>query len=229
MISRAYWAMTAAIFMATTVMLATYTPVEPTMGPTQKIFYLHAPAAINMLLACLTVFIASIGYLWRRQWWWDDLAAAAANVAVLLAGVVLLTGMLWGRSVWGAWWVWSPRLTFSLVLMALYGAYLVTRASIASPDRRAGTAAVYGIIAFLDVPLVYLSAKLTSDVHRASLTLAGPMKLTLLLWLLAVTLISAGLIMARFRLNRHGRLARQRAQNLSRTDVTTPLAEGAAA
>ncbi|MHC5001738.1 MAG: cytochrome c biogenesis protein [Planctomycetota bacterium] len=191
-----------AMFAVTLVMLATYTPVESTMGPVQKIFYLHLPIAINTFLACLVVFVASVGYLWQRQLWWDDLAAAAAKVATLYCAIVLLTGMVWGRSAWGLWWTWSPRLTFSLVLFLLYAVYLMIRPSIESPQRRAVVSAVYGIAAFLDVPLVYLSVRLMPDIHPTAIELEPSMRLTLLAWFVPVTLLSAGLIIARYRLNR---------------------------
>ena len=153
-------------------------------------------------MACLLVFIASIGYLWQRDNWWDDLAAASAKVAVLFCSVVLLTGMTWARGAWGQWWTWSPRLTFSLVLWFLYVVYLIVRASVESRQRRAVICAVYAIIAFLDVPLVYLSARLMPDIHPGSVTLAPAMRLTLGIWFIPVTLLAAGLVSMRFGLNR---------------------------
>lgn len=198
----AYWVVTAASFVGAALLVAFATPNERTMGVVQKIFYLHLPAAINTFLACGLVFIASAGYLWQRKTWWDDLAAASAKVAVLLCSIVLLTGMIWGRSAWGTWWTWSPRLTFSLVLWLLYVVYLMVRASIESEQRRAVVSAVYGIVAFLDVPLVYLSAKLLEDIHPSSITLDGSMQLALAAWFLPVTLAAGGLIAARYALNR---------------------------
>jgi heme exporter protein C len=198
----AYWTTTAAATAAAAGLVAWYAPDEATMGPIQKVFYLHLPVAISTFLACLVSFVASIGYLSQRRSWWDDLAAAAARVAVQLCAVVLLTGMIWGRSAWGQWWTWSPRLTFSLVLFLLYVVYLMVRASVESPQRRAVVGAVYAIIAFLDVPLVYLSVRLMPDIHPTSITLAAPMKLTLAAWFVPVLMLSAGLIVVRFRLNR---------------------------
>lgn len=202
MLVRAYWTGTSLTLAAALLMLLKYTPEEATMGAVQKIFYLHLPMAINTFLACLVVFIASIGYLWQRNAWWDDLASAAAKVAVLLCSGVLLTGMIWGKSAWGLWWTWSPRLTFSLMLWLLYVVYLMIRASVESSQRRAVVGAVYGITAFLDVPLVWLSARLMPDIHPASIELAGEMKFTLAVWFVPVTLMAAGLIVTRFMLNR---------------------------
>jgi heme exporter protein C len=204
-----YWLLTLACFAGAIVMVFTYTPIERTMGPVQKIFYLHLPVAINTFLAALIVCVASVGYLWQRRLWWDDLAHAAGKVTVVFCGVVLLTGMIWGKSAWGAWWTWSPRLTFSLALFLLYVVYLVVRLAIESPQRRAVVSAVYGLVAFLDVPLVYLSVKLMPDVHPSSIALEPSMQLTLGLWFIPVTMLMCGLLYARHRLNCRERALRQ--------------------
>jgi heme exporter protein C len=204
---RGFWLGLGVLFVADLALLAVYTPNEEIMGPIQKVFYLHLPVAINTFLACLTAFIASIGYLWQRRAWWDDLAWAAVRVAVQFCGVVLLTGMAWGRLAWGVWWTWSPRLTFSLALFLLYVVYLLVRSSIEGRERRAVIAAVYAIVAFLDVPLVWLSARLMPDIHPGSIELAPAMKLTLAAWFVPVTLLAAGLITLRFVLNRRATIA----------------------
>lgn len=191
---RSYWTATVALFGLALTMLVMYTPTEATMGPIQKIFYLHLPIAISTFLACLVSFIASVGYLAKRRAEWDDLASAAATVGVQLCSVVLLTGSFWARGAWGLWWTWSPRLTFSLVLWLLYVVYLMIRMSIESPERRAIVGAVYCLIAFLDVPLVYLSVRLMPDMHPGSIELAWPMKLTLMAWFAPVLMLTAGLI-----------------------------------
>ena len=196
-----YWLVTFALFALAVGVLVTYTPTEATMGPIQKIFYLHLPVAISTFLACLVCFVGSIAFATTRNLAWDRLAAASARVAVILCSIVLITGMIWGKSAWGQWWTWSPRLTFSLVLWLLYVVYLMIRASFESAQRRAIIGAVYGIIAFLDVPLVYLSVRLMPDIHPASIELAPPMKLTLFAWFVPVLLMTAGLIAARFRLD----------------------------
>jgi len=192
----AYWLLTALAFVVGGAMVAFYAPTESTMGIIQKIFYLHLPSAINTFVAFLVVFIASIGYLIGRKAWWDDLAAAAAKVGVLLCSIVLLTGMMWAKGAWGTWWTWSPRLTFSLLLWLLYVVYLLTRSSVDSRQRKAMISAVYGIVAFLDVPLVYLSARLLPDVHPASVAVAPQMELTLAVCFIPVTLLNIGIIAA---------------------------------
>ncbi len=216
----AYWLMVLVLFAAAAIMLSMYTPTDQiqnqdgsvTDNPIQKIFYVHLPSAINSLLACLVVFVASAGYLWGQRAWWDDLALAGAKVAVLLCSVVLLTGMIWGHYSWfpkGQWWTWSPKLTFSLILWLLYVVYLILRPSIESQRRRALVSAVYGIAAFLDVPLVYLSAKMMPDIHPAALPMSPEMKLTLAVWFVPVTLLTAGLIVEAFNAHRRKSLQRQ--------------------
>lgn len=200
--TRTFWGITLALLVGGLILLVGYTPVETSMGPAQKIFYLHLPAAFSTFLAGSVVFVASIGFLGSRRRVWDDLAHAGAVVTVLFSSVVLLTGMLWARSAWGTWWTWSPRLTFSLVLWLLYVVYLVLRPSIEPPQRGAVISAVYGIVAFLDVPLVYLTVKLLPDIHPSSMELAPGMRHTLFYWFAPVTMLCVGLIAARFHLAR---------------------------
>jgi heme exporter protein C len=225
-LGRAYWATTFALFGVALGLLTFYTPTEATMGPIQKVFYLHLPTAIATFLACFVCFIAAVGYLAGRNPAWDDLGAASARVSVQLCTVVLLTGMIWGRSAWGMWWTWSPRLTFSLVLWLLYVVYLMVRMSIESPERRALVCAVYAIIAFLDVPLVYLSVRLMPDIHPGSIELAPAMKLTLLAWFVPVFMLTGGMIFAKCRLNWADRLAAARRAaeaGVEQTATTGPI------
>jgi heme exporter protein C len=217
-----FWLVTLGALAGVVVMTFAWTPVEKTMGPVQKIFYIHFPVAINTFLACLGCFIASVGYLWQRRQIWDDLAVAFAKVAVLLCSVVLLTGMIWGKHAWGQWWTWSPRLTFSLVLWLLYVVYLMIRPSIESPQRRALVCAVYGIIAFVDVPLVYLSVRLMPDIHPTSVELAPAMRWTVAAWFVPVTMMAIGLVAARFALNRKQDATRQ-AQNAQTSPANTQV------
>lgn len=197
-----FWLITLGSLAAFAAMALFWAPTEASMGDVQRIFYLHLPVAINAFAACAVVFIASVGYLWHRRMWWDSLAHAGAQVAVVMCFVVLLTGSIWGHSAWGQWWAWTPRLTFSLVLFLLYVVYLTIRPSIQSPQRRAVVSAVYGMVAFLDVPLVYFSVKLMPDIHPTDIALADPrMQATLAFAFVPVTLLTVGLIWTSFRLN----------------------------
>ena len=209
-----YWGFTAACFAVVGAMAAFYAPVEATMGVVQKIFYVHLPSAINTFVAFMVVFVAGIGYLAQRKSWWDDLALAAAKAGVVFCSVTLLTGMVWARAAWGTWWTWSPRLTLTLLLWLLYVVYLIIRSSIDSEQRRAVVAAAYGIVAFLDVPLVYLSARLLPDIHPTAMTMTREMRITLASWFLPVTLLNAGFIAAGYAIAVRSRNGRGRSQDV---------------
>lgn len=193
-----YWAATLLLLLGAIAMAVLYAPTEATMGPVQKLFYLHLPAAVTTFLACFVVFVGSAGYLLQRRERWDDLAQAAAQVAVVYCSIVLVTGMVWAHSAWGRWWTWSPRLTFSLVLWLLYAVYLAVRPSMESPARRALVCAVYGVVAFLDAPLVYMSTQLLPDIHPRQVELDPAMRTTLLVWFVPVTMAAAGWIWVRY-------------------------------
>lgn len=132
-------------------------PTERTMGLIQRIFYFHVPSAWTGFVAFFLVFVASIAYLLRRRPQWDWLAVSAAEVGVAYFTAVLVTGPIWAKPVWGIWWTWDARLTSTFILWVLYVSYLLLRTLVSDPGRRATIAAVFGIFAFLDVPLVYLS------------------------------------------------------------------------
>jgi heme exporter protein C len=204
-----YWLTTAAAFAVVGAMAAFYAPVEATMGVVQKIFYVHLPSALNTFAAFAVVFVAGIGYLSQRKAWWDDLAAAAARAGLVFCSVTLLTGMVWARAAWGTWWTWSPRLTFTLLLWLLYVVYLIVRGSIDSDQRRAVVSAAYGIVAFLDVPLVYVSARLLPDIHPTAMTMTHEMRVTLTAWFVPVTLLNAGFIAAGYTIAAASRLRRR--------------------
>lgn len=198
----AYWAICIVTLVIAGGMVAGYAPVEATMGPVQKIFYLHLPVAVCMFGGCIGVFVAAIGYIWQRHERWDHLSLAFAEVSVMLASIVLVTGMIWGHHAWGHWWTWSPRLTFSLILWLLYFVYLMLHRSLQPGHRRAMICAMYGIVAFIDVPLVYLSVKLLPDIHPSDVQLAPAMRTTLLVCFVPALLITAGYVLDRYRHSR---------------------------
>ncbi len=148
-------------------------PTERTMGLIQRIFYFHVPSAWTGFVAFLLVFIASVAYLLKRRPQWDWLAVSAAEIGVAFFTVVLTTGPIWAKPVWGIWWTWDARLTSTFVLWVLYVSYLLLRTLIADPERRAVVSAVFGIFAFLDVPLVYLSIRLWRTQHPQPVIAGG--------------------------------------------------------
>jgi heme exporter protein C len=144
-----------------------YAPVERSMGFAQKIFYLHLPLAWWGLASFFVVFAASIAYLRSRRLCWDHLARAGAEVGLMLATLALISGSIWARHSWGVWWTWDPRLTTTLIMCFVYAAYLALRGLELPPQRKRAICAVVGIAAFLDVPLVFVSARLWRSIHPA--------------------------------------------------------------
>jgi len=148
-------------------------PTEKTMGDIQRIFYFHVPAAITGFTAFALNFVASLMYIVRKKQSWDALALSSAELGLLFFGMVLITGPIWAKPVWFVWWTWSPRLTLSFILCLLYAAYLLIRKSFGDPDRKAMVSAVFGIIAFLDAPLVWFSIRWWRDIHPSPMLETG--------------------------------------------------------
>lgn len=131
-------------------------PMERTMGDVQRIFYYHVPSAWTAFLLFAINFIASIVYLANRSSKADAIAVVTAEVGVVFCTIVLVTGPLWARPVWGIWWTWDVRLTSTLVLWLIYVSYLILR-RFSSGSQTAKLAAVLAVFGALDVPLVYFS------------------------------------------------------------------------
>jgi heme exporter protein C len=131
-------------------------PTEQTMGDVQRIFYYHVPSAWTAFLLFFLNFGASIVYLVKRSPKADILALVSAEVGVVFCSVVLVTGPIWARPVWGIWWTWDMRLTLTLVLWLIYVSYLILR-RFSSGSQTPLIAAVLAIFGALDVPLVYFS------------------------------------------------------------------------
>jgi len=137
-----------------------YAPTEAVMGPVQRIFYFHMGTVWVATIAFIIVFISSIQYLRKESHFWDVLALSSAEIGVLFITLTIITGSIWAKPVWGTWWTWDPQLTTTFILWILYIVYLILRSSAGGDPRKAKYAAVFGIIAFLDLPLVYASARL---------------------------------------------------------------------
>ena len=152
-------------------------PTEQTMGNVQRIFYYHVPSAWTAFLLFFVNFLASVWYFIQRgkpnaQMQADALALSSAELGVVFTAIVLVTGPLWARPVWGIWWTWDARLTTTLVLFLLYTSYLLLRRY--STSEQTGTlAAVMGIFAFLDVPIVYMSIRWWRTQHPQPVIAGG--------------------------------------------------------
>jgi heme exporter protein C len=136
------------------------------LGDLQRIFYFHVPSGVVGLCAFGVNFVASLLYLIRKDRKWDSLALAGAEVGVMFFTIVLVTGPIWAKPAWLVWWTWSPRLTSSLVLWILYLAYMLLRSYIPDPERRAMMSAIFGVVAFVDAPIVFFSIRWAANNPR---------------------------------------------------------------
>jgi heme exporter protein C len=182
-----------------------YTPVELRQGPAQKIFYLHVPAAWSALIAFSLVGITSALYLWLHDPRLDRFAASSAEVGVAFSAVMLTTGPIWAKPIWGTWWTWDARLTLTLFLFFLFIGYLALRASLHDPEERARFSAVVGILGMLLVPFIHLSVYLFRTLHPQPVVLkpSAPslppeMLRTLLVSTAMFTLLYVGLVTLRY-------------------------------
>ncbi len=150
-------------------------PREVTQGNVQRIMYLHVPSVWVAYLAFAVVLVASIVYLARRLDGADRLAHASAEVGVLFTGLTIATGSIWGKPTWGTWWTWDARLTSVSILFVMYLGYLLLRGMIEDPDQGARYAAVLGIVAAFNIPLVHFSVYWWRTLHQPpSLMKPGP-------------------------------------------------------
>jgi heme exporter protein C len=182
-----------------------YTPIEARQGMAQKIFYLHVPAAWCALMAFSLVGITSALYLWLMDPRLDRFAASSAEVGVAFSAVMLTTGPIWAKPIWGTWWTWDARLTLTLFLFFLFIGYLALRASVHDKAERARFSAVVGILGMLLVPFIHLSVYLFRTLHPQPVVLkpSAPslppeMLRTLLISMLVFTALYVGLVTLRY-------------------------------
>jgi heme exporter protein C len=195
-----------ALMLVAIFMIFDWVPTEAEQGIAQRIFYFHVPCAWVAFAAFGIVALAGIFYLWLGDQIWDDLGYAAAEIGVVFCTLVLLTGSLWAKPIWGVWWTWDSRLTTTFILWLMYGGYLLLRASADDSPQVARFAAVVGIVAALDVPIVIVSVRLWRTIHPAVLItktgehgLEDPrMVVALLVSLAAFTILFVWLLMLRF-------------------------------
>jgi heme exporter protein C len=150
-----------------------YAPRESTMGEVQRIFYFHVASWWVAFIAFTVTFIASIGYLWRGRRRFDQVALSSAEIGVTFTTIGLVTGPIWAKPVWGIFWTWDPRLTTALVLWLMYVGYLMLRRYVPDEAKRATLSAVVAIIAFVDVPVVFLAIRLWRTQHPQPVILGG--------------------------------------------------------
>lgn len=201
-------------------------PPDAVQGESQRLMYVHVPAAWVGYLSFLVVLVASIGYLRRRDLRWDRWAQAAAELGVGLTALAIATGSIWGRATWGVWWTWDARLVTTAVLLVVYVGYLGVRGLGEDPDLNARRAAVVGILGFVNVPLVHFSVVWWRTLHQpptvlapsADPPIAPAMAVALGLGVLAFTLLAAWVLLRR--VERLARAAARRTDQESRSGPT---------
>lgn len=141
-------------------------PAERHMGDVSRILYIHPPTAWISMLSFSAAFVFAIASLWSKRRRWDALLTGAIETGVVLTGLLLIQGSLWGRPTWGVWWDWDVRLTFSLIMLLLFTGIMALRAFVGDTDRRATWTAISTIIAYVDVPLVYFCVRWWRSLHQ---------------------------------------------------------------
>jgi heme exporter protein C len=194
--------------LAATVILGLFvTKPDEVQGESVRLIYIHPGGAWTAYLAFGVTALASALYLWprTRSRLWDLIAGASAELGVLFIALTLVLGSIWGRATWGVWWTWDARLTTTALLLALYLGYLALRRVPASVEVRSKRSAVAALIAAVDIPIVHMSVEWWRTLHQGRTVLRphpqihGLQLQTLLLGVVAMTLVYSGLLIHRFR------------------------------
>jgi heme exporter protein C len=152
-------------------------PADLNQGDAQRIMYVHVPSAWLAYLSGGVTALAGIGYLWKRDLRFDAVALSAAEMGAMFTAFAIWGGMMWARPVWGVFWQWEdPRLTTTALLLALYIGYLLLRRLTDDPNRRAARAAVIGLVAAADIPIVHFSVEWWRGLHQGP-TFGSPDKI----------------------------------------------------
>lgn len=179
-------------------------PPDAVQGNVQRIMYLHVPSIVTAYVAFFVVFCTSILYLWKRDLRYDAVAVASAEIGVVLTGITLATGSIWGKSTWGVWWTWDARLTLTAILFTIYVGYLMLRSFSEDPRAAARYGAVLAIIGFLDIPMNHFAVYWWRTLHQPSsiLRAGGPSVAPVMLAPLAVNFVGLVLLYTYFLLER---------------------------
>jgi heme exporter protein C len=156
---------TVVLLAAATGLVFFYAPTEAVMGPVQKVFYFHVAAGWVGMLGFLVAVATSILYLRSKDSRYDVASVAGVEIGMVFMLINIITGSIWARPIWNAWWTWDPRLTTATIMELVYAAYLMLRQGIEEPERRARFGSVYAIVGFISVPLTFLSIRIFRTIH----------------------------------------------------------------
>ena len=157
--------LTGALFLVALYLVLFYAPREAVMGDVQRVFYFHVSAGWVGALAFLVTAVSGVIYLRRRDPKWDRVALASVEIGVVFTFVNIVSGSIWARPIWNTWWTWDPRLVTATIMELIYLAYLMLRQGIEDPDKRARFGSIYGIVAFISVPITFASIRLFRTIH----------------------------------------------------------------
>lgn len=203
-----------------------WAPPEIAMGDVYRIIYVHVPCAWTALAGFTVTFCCSVAYLfYKPSWKLDALAVATAEVGLFMSAMLLITGSLWGKPTWGAWWTWDPRLTTMFILALAFGGYLLLRHFVQTPEKRATWSAVAAIVISADVPIVWLTVHWWNTLHQVLSfphTMAPEMTVALAVNTIGFACVFLFLTHVRYRI---GRL-RQKIEVIPPPDVEQDAATG---
>jgi heme exporter protein C len=181
-------------------------PPDAQLGETIRMIYTHVPTVSVAYLSFIITAVSSAMYLWKRTEFWDLLGASAAEIGVVFFALTILNGALWGKTTWGVFWRWEPRLTTSAVLLLMYIGYLAVRAVPADARTRATRCAVVGLVAVVNIPIVHKAVDWWRGLHQGRTVLGtidpemgGTQLVAMYTALLTGVVVLAWLLIHRFR------------------------------
>lgn len=199
--------LSATMMIAALYLVFLYAPREATMGDVQRIFYFHVSSAWVGFFAFFVTLLSGIAFLRAGKRNWDIVGYSSAEIGVTFTAMAVISGSVWAKPTWNAWWPWQqePRLILVTILLLIYLAYFMLRAFLDDEEQKARFAAVYGIVAFTSVPLTFMSIRWWQRVHpivfeRQGAGLTQSMLLTFLFCLLTFTVLYLTLLIHRVRL-----------------------------
>ena len=186
-------------------MVYMWVPTEQNLGVSQRIFYFHVPLGWIGMVSIIVVAVASLLHLYTGKQKWDDLAYSTAELGIIFASLILITGAIWGKPVWGVWWTWDAKLTTTLVLWFIYAGYLMVRAYGPAGTQGRRFASVIALIGAIDAPIIYKATDWWRSAHperNVPSDLNEQMALTFLVSLVTFTIIYVYMLMERYSLRR---------------------------
>jgi heme exporter protein C len=162
------------LLLVATAMVFLYAPEEEVMGQVQRIFYFHVSSAWVGMLGFIVAAVTSVIFLRTRDHKWDLVSLGAIEIGMIFSFITIVSGSIWARPIWNAWWTWDPRLTTATIMELIYAAYLMLRQGIDDPERRARFGSVYAIIGVISVPLTFFSIRFLRTIHPVVFGVADP-------------------------------------------------------